>query len=1109
MRSIQTHFSQVLNFRNANGFASGFRIIPMLAKVLLLTFGISLLQIGIAGAAPNLITPNLPVAFVGTPYVASLMVGSAASVTSVRISQLPAGLTASHTGGGSISIEGIPTMIGRFNIMIDASDANAGALNASVNLTVRAAGVSNAVSVAAGAQHSCALINGGVQCWGSNSDGQLGDATIDGSGFTAQTIAPGSGVTMITAKRLHSCAVIQGGMQCWGNNGNGQLGNSSTVSSRTPVQTIAKNSGVTAIGLGDRHACAVKSGGLLCWGANDSGQLGTENTIPSLLPVQVIAPNSGVTAVAGGSSHTCAIMNGGVKCWGYNNTGQVANNNNFSNLSPQQTIAANSGATAIAAGDLHSCAVINGGIQCWGYNDYGQLGNGSSNFQSRIPVDALIAGGGATAVTAGRNNTCAIIYGEASCWGENVVGQLGEGGTTKRLVPTKVIPSGIGVTALSGGTNHTCMVRSGKVLCWGNGIEYKLGNDTATNSARPVQTITANSGVTALTGTERYSCAVILGGAQCWGADTDAPFLGFDSRGYSLTPRTVFGPNSGVTAIATGQNHRCVVIASGVQCVGANSSGQLGIGSTSYQLLRPVQTTPPNSGVVAVAAGLAHSCALKNGGVWCWGANNNGQLGNGNTTNSSLPIQTIADASGVTALVIGSEHSCVVKDGGVQCWGANSNGQLGNGATANSSIPVQTIPAGSGVVALAAGQSHTCALISGGVQCWGLNERGQLGNGETIQSTRPVQAIGQNSGVSAIAVGTSHSCAVIYTGVVCWGANDSGQLGDGAFVQSAFPVQAIAIGSGVLSIAAGLVHTCATLSGGVTCWGENSSGQLGTPFFANIPRAVPAATLAFGFNEQRDVAINTTVVSNPITVAGLGAPSAISITGLGSGLGNGFAITSSFDYSIGCTNTYTTVASTVKNGDTVCLRLVSASNNGETVGVTLTIGTAAETFTATTIDPSPNKRYRFNIPETQGHLYTSDGNEALTLYKLPNNIVYEGVDHKIYSQPVRKNNILTVPYYRVYFKSERQHFWTRDIEEYKKLIANTTLYADEGIAGYIFPTAGVTGSVPLYRLTLKGTSINHWTTDTNEFTTLSASGSWTPEGQLGNHLGIVGYVIPN
>ena len=137
--------------------------------------------------------------------------------------------------------------------------------------------------------------------------------------------------------------------------------------------------------------------------------------------------------------------------------------------------------------------------------------------------------------------------------------------------------------------------------------------------------------------------------------------------------------------------------------------------------------------VQSVSSGSSHVCALvHNGGAWCWGYNNNGQLGDGNTSNSSTPVAVTGVPLNMAQIAAADDHTCaLLVNETVKCWGLNSAGQLGDGTTSNSSTPV-AVAGLTDVAQIAVGDAYSCALLaSGDVQCWGFNNLGELGNGST------------------------------------------------------------------------------------------------------------------------------------------------------------------------------------------------------------------------------------------------------------------------------------------------------------------------------------------------------------------------------------------
>jgi alpha-tubulin suppressor-like RCC1 family protein len=310
-------------------------------------------------------------------------------------------------------------------------------------------------------------------------------------------------------------------------------------------------------------------------------------------------------------------------------------------------------------------------------------------------------------------------------------------------------------------------------------------------------------------------------------------------------------------SITAGDFHTCAMSTTGaVYCWGYNLSGQLGNNSTTNSDV-PVQVEGVGgsgllSGIASIAASGFDTCALSTAGaVYCWGYNGAGQLGNNSTTQSNVPVQVAGVGgtgllSGIASIAVGADYTCALSaTGGVYCWGRNDYGEIGNNSTTDSHVPVQVEGVGgtgllSGIASIAAGFAHTCAVsTTGGVYCWGYNPYGQLGNNSTTQRNVPVQVVGAGgsgvlSGIASIAAGEDHTCALSTTGGIdCWGYNDYGQLGNNSTTDSHVPVQVAGVGgtgllSGTATIAAGGYHTCAlSATGRIDCWGFNASGQLG------------------------------------------------------------------------------------------------------------------------------------------------------------------------------------------------------------------------------------------------------------------------------------------
>lgn len=647
---------------------------------------------------------------------------------------------------------------------------------------VRVRSIEDVVQVSAGALHSCAVRRSGtVACWGENDDGRLGDlgASIGRSPTEVRDL---TNVVQVSVGGDHACAArADGTAACWGKNVYGEVGVDRAQDYESPIE-IEAIANARAFAVGDTHSCFLDStGAVSCFGANDFGQLGASGSATSI-PQRVIGLTS-VSALAAGAAHSCALVAGEVWCWGKNDRGQLGNDSTASSARPVR-VAGITAATAISLGKAHSCALLErGNLSCWGAGDFGQLGTGA--LEDAHTARSISTAANLRQVALGRHHTCVVDNnGQVFCWGRNERQQLGREALLSSLSPRPV--SGVSeLDGLSAGAKHVCArSRFGDLSCWGDNSQGQLGNGT-TLLTDHVTTRVLDLGEKINAGAE-HTCAIRGSEALCWG-EGEYGQLGAGSYLDALLPSPTTFARIDVAEISSGGRHTCTITDEHeVYCWGDNTYRQLGTGSAQPKSARPVWLSDifgldgaPQ--VTSLSSGTEHTCAVRSDGrALCWGRNADGQLGSNSTADraAAKSVRTILsqDLTGVTNVSAGDRHSCAVANGDVYCWGAGDFGQLGNGTTSGRTTATQVVFTGA-ARRVAASHTHTCALSTeGDVYCWGDNRFGQLGDGTRSNRGRPTLVMGL-SHVDELTLGERFTCATSGSLAYCWGDNTEGELG--------------------------------------------------------------------------------------------------------------------------------------------------------------------------------------------------------------------------------------------------------------------------------------------------------------------------------------------
>ena len=333
---------------------------------------------------------------------------------------------------------------------------------------------------------------------------------------------------------------------------------------------------------------------------------------------------------------------------------------------------------AVAAGEAHSCAVgWSGALHCWGSNADGQLGAGDE-----LPHDQPVGlPGDWTDAVAGWKHTCALTReAGAACWGKDAEGQIGTGATSPSRPSPQPVAELPALRSLAAGQDHTCAVGAAAGLwCWGKNAENQLGSPDPARSPEPL--MVDDGAWRQVSAGARHTCGTDLDGRLwCWG-DNGEGQLGTGGLEPAEAPAEV-GAGSGWVEVAAGASHTCAIDAGDrLWCWGDDREGELGRGdgAAGDQALEPAPVAS-ELGWRAVRAGDKTTCAIaQDGTLWCWGKNDAGQLGLGDTERRSAPAR-VGGADDWAALAVGKRHVCGVRaSGGLFCWGDNAAGQLNLG----------------------------------------------------------------------------------------------------------------------------------------------------------------------------------------------------------------------------------------------------------------------------------------------------------------------------------------------------------------------------------------------------------------------------------------------
>jgi len=601
------------------------------------------------------------------------------------------------------------------------------------------------------------------------------------------------------------------------------------------------------ISAGSDYTTGIKSNGSLwSWGDDDDGKLGYGGGRDSLVPVQEYSQSTNWILVSAGNNHTVALKSDGTLwAWGDNRYGELGDGTESTKYTPIQEASKSTDWAHFDAGGGHTVAIKNDGtLWAWGLNNYGQLGDGTTE-DKLVPTQEISQSTNWSSISIGGLHTVALkIDGTLWSWGRNSDGQLGDGTTENKHVPVQEDSQSADWRSLSAGAHYTVAIKSDRTLwAWGTNYWKQLGNERGTDKLVPTQEETQSSDWESVSAGTFHTVATKTDGTLwTWGQNTYGQFGNNSTIYRSFVPTQEAGKSIDWNHFDAGGGHTAAIKKDGTLWMwGVNRFGQLGNGTTTIRLL-PSQEVDEATTWVYISGSYGSTVAIKSDGtLWGWGANWYGQLGNGTTISRVTPTQEVSQSTTWSSVSTYSEHTVAIKmDGTLWAWGENGFGQLGDNTTTDRLVPTQEASGSTAWSSVSCGYRHTAAIKTDGtLWAWGSNWKGMLGDGTTDRKYVPTQEVTQSTNWNFVSTGGAHTIAIKTDGTLwAWGYNAKGQLGNGTITEKLIPTQEDSNSTDWVSVSGGHEHTAAIKSDGTLwAWGNNDWGNLGDQTYTD--RLVP------------------------------------------------------------------------------------------------------------------------------------------------------------------------------------------------------------------------------------------------------------------------------